>query len=90
MANNGPNTNKSQFFITYSKQTHLDTMYTIFGKVIDELETLDKLEKEPVGMRIILVLLKYLGKYNRPLNTVGIKSISIHANPIAEREYDDE
>ncbi|KII72705.1 Peptidyl-prolyl cis-trans isomerase-like 3 [Thelohanellus kitauei] len=75
MANNGPNTNNSQFFITYSKQTHLDLKYTVFGKVIDGFETLDELEKLPVDP-----------KTHRPLNTVTIKSVIIHANPLADRE----
>ncbi|XP_035754983.1 peptidyl-prolyl cis-trans isomerase-like 3 isoform X2 [Egretta garzetta] len=72
MANNGPNTNGSQFFITYGKQPHLDMKYTVFGKVIDGLETLDELEKLPVNE-----------KTYRPLNDVHIKDTTIHANPFA-------
>ncbi|XP_061859087.1 peptidyl-prolyl cis-trans isomerase-like 3 isoform X2 [Colius striatus] len=72
MANNGPNTNGSQFFITYGKQPHLDMKYTVFGKVIDGLETLDELEKLPVNE-----------KTYRPLNDVRIKDVTIHANPFA-------
>ncbi|XP_020826716.1 peptidyl-prolyl cis-trans isomerase-like 3 isoform X3 [Phascolarctos cinereus] len=72
MANNGPNTNGSQFFITYGKQPHLDMKYTVFGKVIDGLETLDELEKLPVNEKTF-----------RPLNDVHIKDVTIHANPFA-------
>jgi peptidyl-prolyl cis-trans isomerase-like 3 len=34
MANSGLDSNGSQFFITYSKQAHLDGKYTIFGRYI--------------------------------------------------------
>ena len=78
MANGGPNTNGSQFFILYSKQTSLDGKSTVFGKVIDGFDTLDKLEKEPVG------------KANRPLNDLIIEEITIHSNPIALEETEKE
>ena len=45
MANSGPNTNGSQFFISYAKQPHLNGLYTIFGKVIHGFEVLDLMEK---------------------------------------------
>ncbi|KAF1815280.1 cyclophilin-like protein [Eremomyces bilateralis CBS 781.70] len=44
MANKGKNTNTSQFFITYRACPHLDRKHTIFGKVVDNLDVLARLE----------------------------------------------
>ena len=51
MANSGPNTNGSQFFITYAKQPHLNGLYTIFGRVIHGFEVLDLMEKVSENMK---------------------------------------
>ena len=49
MANAGPNTNGSQFFLCFVATPHLDGRHCVFGHVSKGLEVLDKIEGTPTG-----------------------------------------
>ena len=49
MANSGPNTNGSQFFITCAKTPWLNMRHTIFGEVVSGLDVVQEIENTPVN-----------------------------------------
>ena len=72
MANKGKDTNTSQFFITYRAVPHLNHKHTIFGKVIEGLDTLKRLEETPVDDK------------DRPTARCEIEDIVVYVDPFEE------
>ncbi len=72
MANKGPGTNGSQFFLTFAAAPHLDGKNTVFGRLLEGWDVLDKMEEIPVD------------KKNRPQQPIKIERVKIHANPCAD------
>eukprot|EP00301_Raphidiophrys_heterophryoidea_P005254 c12228_g1_i2.p1 GENE.c12228_g1_i2~~c12228_g1_i2.p1 ORF type:complete len:296 (-),score=70.09 c12228_g1_i2:205-1092(-) len=72
MANRGPATNTSQFFICYRPARHLDNLHTVFGRVVGGLEVLDLMEKVKVD------------KNDKPLEDITILSTVVFVNPFDE------
>ncbi|KAK7252769.1 hypothetical protein RIF29_36963 [Crotalaria pallida] len=78
MANSGPHTNGSQFFILYKSASHLNFKHTVFGGVVGGMTTLAAMEKVPVDDN------------DRPLEEIKITSVTVFVNPYTEPDEEEE
>jgi peptidyl-prolyl cis-trans isomerase A (cyclophilin A) len=69
MANAGPNTGGSQFFITLAKTPWLDGKHAVFGKVVEGLQVVQAIGKVPTGAN------------DRPVDKVVIRKVVIEERP---------
>lgn len=76
MANSGPNTNGSQFFITVAPTKQLDGSYNIFGKVLKGQSVADSISKVETGQR------------NKPVEPVTINTVEIIRQGSEAKNYD--
>ena len=80
MANSGPATNGSQFFITHVPTPHLDGRHTVFGEVVQGMETVDTIAN---------VATQKLGpQRDRPEEDVVMNTVKIIRNGKAARNFD--
>ncbi|XP_012057135.1 PREDICTED: peptidyl-prolyl cis-trans isomerase-like 2 [Atta cephalotes] len=74
MANSGPNTNGSQFFITFRSCRHLDRKHTVFGKIVGGLDMLNAMEKVEVDNK------------DRPIEDIVIQGVQVFVDPFQEAD----
>ena len=102
MASNAPNTNASQFFITYDKHPTLDGKHTAFGKYVFEI-FIDCRMCFLVDLYLLFLFFRVIDGFDAleeleniivdkrycPVVEQKIKDVTIHANPLADKAEED-
>ena len=72
MANSGPDTNGSQFFVTFKSCHHLDRKHSVFGRVVGGLPVLRAIETTDTDTG------------DRPVESIQIDGFDVFTDPFAE------
>lgn len=83
MANSGPNTNGSQFFITHKETSWLDGKHTVFGKVVSGMEVVNAIEQNDVMTKVTIVR---KGTEAKKFNAVKVFTAANEADKIAAQK----
>lgn len=78
MANAGPHTNGSQFYLSFGPTPHLDDVHSVFGMLVGGADVLNRLEKVACDDE------------DKPLEDIRITGVTVYTNPFKDVDLDED